>query len=288
MQNKTNLYIFVAVMSLFFASTAVAWQTECEEPYCCVAEDVGKDDWQFRLVGPVLVTDPATVTQCTGLGDECYKYTYEIESYGGDNISLAFFTIPNKYGEEVEIVGQSDSYKYAPAGAGGGSESNYFAEDVQEIRVAEIPPNNDDGNFVFYSNIGSFNRITGYIKSGKSYGGCAIAGPDPNGYDPNEVYTISAVVEMATSDNRFFRLKENLQTECIEAAWEITALGGTVIRPLEPALLEDNVQYYSNTLNKWEKTKMIGDRNQRCRRAILKSWDDNNTWVWISGKRVWR
>lgn len=288
MQKKMRYFLFAGLL-LFFASTTVVWAESCavDDPKCCEALDIGKYDWQFRLIGPTLV-DPADYEdQCRNLGDECYQYKYNLTpSDLSAPLSQVLFTIPSKY-EEVLING---AYQYYQAGIG--DQTTGFGTYVQEIRVAEIPPTS--GEYIFYSNVGSISPITGALKSGKDFGSCKIAGPDPYGYDPNEVFTVSSERTIKTSDNKKFHLLEDDTTECIVyGSYEQYLPGDPEYDPLlseeqnRRLLIRESLDevLQSNLGN--TPIEFVGDTNQRCKRAIAKSRGEQ-TWYFISGRWLWR
>jgi len=301
MPNKTTRCVLFAGLFLFFASTVVAELIpvgDCTDlGTTCCQDDIGRDFWQFILIGggPTLVTDPTSDTvKCKTDWEECFEYSYQVLSEDESTPSQVLLTIPFSFDEQVDVDG-FDPFKVHPNGAG--DETTEFAEYVQEIRVMEIP--NNAKIYTFWSNVGRVSRASIGLKNGNYLGTCAIDGPNANGYDPTEVFTVSSERTIYTSDNKKFHLVEDINTECIDYGSYEQLLPGDPDygvytdnqRLLKRELLEDVLQSKLGEDEEGNPTptpiEFVGDTNQRCKRSIVKS-KGPHTWYFISGRYLWR
>lgn len=282
MGKKMRYFIFSGLF-LFFASTGGALASVCDLPLpdWCEA-NLGKGGiWNFEFIsGPTLTTHE----KCGSI-EECYEYQYLITPPDPlAPIGQAVLGVPSNC--ELQIEGANQVYDI------GKGDPDGFGAGYWNLFVARFPPVADDylnGYLVtVYANTGGVGFATIGIYSKNYFGSCGLTGPDPNGDNPNEVYTVAAITEMATQpDGRIFRIWENADTQCIEDVCEIEVHGGPCIRQLNSVPLDETIQYDSEVIG-WEPMIVIGNRNQKCFRAHGRSEDKDHTWIWISGRRVWR
>jgi len=298
MKKKTTTIAFMVGMLLYFAGSAfAAWVANpenCVVPSCCQTV-IGKQGWQFQLIdGPTPVpsserpeydADGNLITW-----EDTWKYTYEV--IASDNTaaqSSILFTIPyagpEEYGyKQVALAGDPDApdalFYYTNAV---GDPTTYFAQYVQQIRVAKVPPS--AGQYIFYSNVGTVSLGTGALKSGKDFGSCAIAVPDVNGYDSKAVFTLSSVEYISTSDGKVFRIVRDADTQCIIEGCEWDNTSGVCGRYLTSVPIGEALTLHNDGVD--SPGEWSGSTNQKCNEAIFKSEGDH-TWVWVSGTRVWK
>lgn len=287
MKTITTVSVLMAVMFLFFASSAIAaWEELCDEPFCCEVTFL-KGAFQFKLVGK----DLQTSSECPEAGadwQECYKYEYEvISSDGSPAQSSILFTIPyaglEDFGyKQVDMISDPDGpqgFDYAlPAE---GDPANNFAKYVQEIRVATIPFNNDV-KYIFYSNTGTISRISVAIKSGKNFESCPIGGPDAYGHDPTQKFTFNSEETVTTSDGKKFKFTRDPDTNCVITAEKELEGGGWT--PMAKVRLEDYLQTVGNDdIPPDQPIKFVGHQNQRC----YESWVNSNPWAYVNGRWIY-
>ena len=295
MKTKTMKYLSLAGVFLFFSSTGAAWASttppvpsDCELPNCCLAKIGFNDFSRVELIGgPTLVEGTCDLRSAYGeevTVEPCYEYEYRItmsQSYRRyDPEDYIYFTFPYDPVNEILIGGEDLIKLYEP-----GEGVVLWAKDIYQIFVAKflLPEANE---FKIYSNVDQMSLATVGLQSGLKVGSCGIYGPAPPIYDPSEVFTLSSTEYINTSDGKLFKIIRDANTQCIIDAYEcLDAPGCAEPRqltsdPIGEVIKVKNGEFESD--GEW-----AGSSNQKCNEALLKSLGEH-TWVWISGRRVWR
>ena len=294
MKNKTMKYLLVTGIFLFFNVTGFAWAETCQVPATCQTDS----GWSIELLD--ITQQSETVCESNlGMGiEECYLWEYRV--YNGtpgttSGLTQLLLTIPTTCGgEEPLFAGAGDpNIDLFPPGVG--DQTSGFGKDILNISVARFEPNNTGGLFSFYSPYKRMAEATVAVAVKKGDGSCLIGGPSHSCYEePEDILTLSSTEFISTYDDntglsQLFKITRNADTKCIMDALECLNDTCSSFRQLDPVPIEDAITLHNvvngvpvDTPGQWS-----GGTNQKCNEAILKSVG-NNTWVWISGRRVWR
>ena len=301
MLSKTVKYLLLAGLFLFFssmgsacASTQTPVPVDCDLPNCCIAKIGWNDFSRVELIGdgPTLVEGACNLQSAYGeweTVEPCYEYKYSItipQLYTRvDPEDYIYFTFPYDPVNEMLIGGEDLVKLYEP-----GEGVLWFGKDIHQLFIARflLPEANE---LKIYSNVDQMSLATVGLQSGLKVGNCGIYGPAPPIYDPSEVFTLSSTEYINTSDGKLFKIMRDADTQCIRDAAEcLDPPNCNSIRPLTASPIGEALQFVGVDGNNEPfvaRGDWGGSINQKCNEAILKSVGDH-TWVWISGRRVWR
>ena len=296
MENKTAKFLLSAGIFLFLVGSGVAaWAESCEVPMSCTTGS----GWSIELLRAPTLQSAEVCKSALGLGvTECYLWEYEVQnSYGNTSgLTQLLLTIPTTCGGVEPLFAGADDPNIELYPPGVGDPTSKLGLDILTIAVARFEPNNTEGSFAFYSPEKTMAEATVAVSVKKGDGSCIIGGPSHSCYEePEDIITLSSTEFISTYDDntgrsQLFRIKRDQDTKCITDAFECYEDDCTSGRPLDSVPIEEALTLHNidangapvETPGQWS-----GGTNQKCNEAIFKSVG-NNTWVWISGRRVWR